>query len=94
MVSNDPMFYVIQGNNYRDMEAYDEAETAYLKAYHILPNRLYPLYRLMCLYEQTGENKKMRQMAGQVVNFKVKVASPATTEMKDEARQLLLRRQH
>ena len=94
LVSNDPMFYVIQGNNYRDMEAYDEAETAYLKAYHILPNRLYPLYRLMCLYEQTGENKKMRQMAGQVVNFKVKVASPATTEMKDEARQLLLRRQH
>ena len=85
LVSNDPMFYVIQGNNYRDMGAYGEAETAYLKAYHILPNRLYPLYQLMCLYEQVGDVDKMRQMAQQVINFNVKVESPATKEMKDDA---------
>lgn len=86
LVSNDPMFYVIQGNNYRDMGAYHEAETAYLKAYHVLPNRLYPLYQLMCLYEQTGDVDKMRQMAQQVIGFNVKVESPATKEMKDKAR--------
>lgn len=85
LVSNDPMFYVIQGNNYREMGAYDEAETAYLKAYHVLPNRLYPLYQLMCLYEQTGEKQKMWQMVQQVIDFKVKVESPATKEMKDDA---------
>ena len=86
LVSNDPMFYVIQGNNYRDMGAYNEAETAYLKAYHVLPNRLYPLYQLMCLYEQAGDVDKMRQMAQQVIGFNVKVESPATKEMKDKAR--------
>lgn len=91
LVSNDPMFYVIQGNNYRDMGAYGEAETAYLKAYHVLPNRLYPLYQLMCLYEQAGDTYKMKQMAQQVINFNVKVESPATKEMKDEARQRLLK---
>lgn len=90
LVSNDPMFYVIQGNNYRDMGAYDEAETAYLKAYNVLPNRLYPLYQLMCLYEQTGKKQKMWQTAQQVIDFKVKVESPATKEMKDNARQRLI----
>ncbi len=90
LVCNDPMFYVIQGNNYRDMGAYSEAETAYRKAYLVLPNRLYPLYQLMCLYEQTGETQKMWQMAQQVIDFKVKVESPATKEMKDNARQRLI----
>ena len=90
LVSNDPMFYVIQGNNYRDMGAYSEAETAYRKAHHVLPNRLYPLYQLMCLYEQTGDTYKMKQMAQQVINFNVKVESPATKEMKDNARQRLI----
>ena len=90
LVSNDPMFYVLQGNNYRDMEAYSEAEASYQKACYILPNRIYPLYQLMCLYEQSGKERKMRQMARQIINFKVKVESPATEEIKDKARQLIL----
>lgn len=85
LVSNDPMFYVVQGNNYRDMGAYEEAETAYQKAFHVLPNRIYPLYQLMLLYEQTGKQEKMWQMAQHVIDFKVKVESPATQEMKEKA---------
>lgn len=92
LVSSDPMFYIIQGNNYKAMEAYNEAETAYLKAFHALPNRLYPLYQLMCLYKQTGELKKMRQVAQQVIDFNVKVESSATNEMKSNAKDLLNQR--
>ncbi len=88
LVSNDPMFYVLQGNNYREMEAYSEAEESYKKAYFILPNRIYPLYQLMCLYEQRGMERKMRQMARQIINFKVKVESPATEEIKARAIQV------
>ena len=88
LVSNDPMFYVLQGNNYRDMEAYSEAEASYQKACYILPNRIYPLYQLMCLYEQRGNERKMRQMARQIINFKVKVESPATEEIKERAVQV------
>lgn len=29
LVSNDPMFYVLQGNNYCEMMLFDEAEKAY-----------------------------------------------------------------
>lgn len=89
LVSNDPMFYVIQGNNYRDMDAYKEAELAYLTAFHVLPNRLYPLYQLMCLYELIGDDGKTKDMAQRIKNFNVKIESPATQEMKTKAQKIL-----
>lgn len=85
LVSNDPMFYVMQGNNYRDMGFYPEAEQAYRKAFHVMPNRLYPLYQLMLLYERQGDTERMADMARQVIAFKEKVVSPATEEMKKTA---------
>lgn len=88
-VSNDPMFYTLQGHNYLSLGAFREAETAYRKAFRILPNRLYPLYRLMLLYETAGETGKMRHMARRILHFEVKVPSPATEEMQQEARHRL-----
>lgn len=82
LVSNDPMFYVIQGNNYSEMGLPKDAENAYKKAFSIMPNRLYPLYQLMLLYEKEGDIGKMTEMAQQVIAFKEKIASPATREMK------------
>lgn len=87
LVSNDPMFYVMQGNNCRDMGFYPEAEHAYRKAFHVMPNRLYPLYQLMLLYERQGDTERMADMARQVIAFKEKVVSPATEEMKAKARE-------
>lgn len=85
LVSNDPMFYVIQGNNYNEMGLCQEAEKAYMKAFNSMPNRLYPLYRLMMLYEKEGDIGKMTKMAQQVIAFKEKITSPATREMKKKA---------
>jgi len=84
-VSNDPMFYVIQGNNYSEMGVSQDAEKAYQKAFSIMPNRLYPLYQLMLLYEKEGNSEKMSKMAQQVIAFNEKVASPAINEMKKKA---------
>jgi len=89
LISNDPMFYVIQGNNYLQMNLYQKAEQAYQKAFDIMPNRLYPLYRLMLLYEKKGDITKEKEMAQRVISFKEKVVSPATKEMKDKARTIL-----
>ncbi len=89
MVSNDPMFYVLIGNNYKDMKCYDLSEMAYQKAYSIMPNRLYPLYQLMLLYETEGKTEKMSEMAQRVLSFKEKVVSPATREMKMKAREMI-----
>lgn len=90
LVSNDPMFYVLMGNNYKDMKCFDLSETAYKKAFNVMPNRLYPLYQLMLLYQQEGRREYMLQMAQRVVSFPEKVTSPATEEMKKKAKDILL----
>lgn len=88
-ISNDPMFYMVQGNNYMDINFPDYAEQSYLKAYAVMPNRLYPLYRLMLLYEKTGQEEKMKRMAKKIVTSTPKVVSPATTDMINKAKQCL-----
>lgn len=88
-ISNDPMFLVLQGNNYRDMGAFDKAEEMYLKASHTMPNRIYPLYRLMMLYNQAGNESKAVEYASIIVNHKEKVASPAVNDIKREAHEII-----
>lgn len=88
-VSADPMFYVLMGNNYKDEQYYDLAEHAYEKAYAIMPNRLYPLYQLMVMYEAVGDDVKCKSMARRIVSMKPKVESRATKDMRKKAYSLL-----
>lgn len=90
--SADPMFHVLIGNNCKDMGYPAMAERAYRKAYAVMPNRLYPLYKLMLLYHETGLRMKERSMAEKILGMKPKVESPATKEMKEQARKTLLER--
>lgn len=90
-VSCDPVFYTLMGNNYRDLGAVSEAESAYRKAFGMLPGRMYPLYRLMKLYEAEGQMRKAEEMARQIIAFRPKVDSPAVREMKNEAKKLTKR---
>lgn len=89
LVSSDPMFYLLQGNNYKDMGLPTLAEEAYRKAFYVMPNRLYPLHQLMVLYIDTRQNIKARQMAREIIHLKPKVVSPATEEMKRKAKHIL-----
>lgn len=90
-VSADPMFYVLQGNNYQQEGFDDLAEEAYLKAFSIMPNRHYPLYQLMLLYDKTQQDEKAIEMAKRIINMKPKVKSPATDEMQQKAKEYLNR---
>lgn len=84
-VSTDPMFYVIMGNNYKDEGLYELAEWAYVKAFAIMPNRMYPLYQLMRLYECTGDMAKCKTFAHRIIAIKPKIESLATEEMRKHA---------
>ena len=55
-ISSDPMFYNIIGRNYEAMQLYEKAEEAYLHAYYMVPQRLYPLTLLMRMYVKRGYN--------------------------------------
>lgn len=89
-VSNDPMFWVLIGNNYRDMQCYQEAEEAYQKAFAIMPNRLYPLYQLMGLYEEIGNVEAWQRTAKEIIMLQPKIKSPATEAMADSARRKVI----
>jgi hypothetical protein len=89
LASNDPMFLLLQAGNYKDMACHNLAEQAYLKSYAMMPNRLYPLYRLMLLYESTGQKAKAKRMAKKILEAKPKVDSQATEDIKNKARAIL-----
>lgn len=88
-ISADPMFYVLMGNNYKDMDCYDLAEESYFRAFSVMPNRIYPLYQLMKLYKEAGKVDKATEYARRIVSFKEKVISPATKQIKEEANSCL-----
>lgn len=90
LVSPDPMFYILMGNNYKDMRCFELAENAYKMSFAIMPNRIYPLYQLMQLYKETRNEKKVKEYAHKVINFKEKITSPATKQMKEEAKAVYL----
>lgn len=84
-VSADPMFYVIMGNNYRDRHLYDLAKCAYEKAYAVMPNRLYPLYLLMMMYADIGDEELSEYFARRVKQAYVKIESDVTRRMRVRA---------
>jgi hypothetical protein len=89
LASNDPMFFLLQGNNYKDMACYNLAEQAYIKSYAMMPNRIYPLYQLMLLYESIGHEEKAKRMAKKILESKPKIDSQATEYIKNKARAIL-----
>lgn len=88
-LSSDPMFHNIIGNNYMAIGKYNFAEQSYRQAHAILPNRLYPLWLLMILYQQTGRTEFSEKTAEDIIKFIPKIESPATDEMKRDAAKLL-----
>lgn len=88
-VSNDPMFWILMGNNYKVMALYDEAIKCYDRASDMLPNRLYPLYQKMKLYSEVGRILQAKQCARLLLTRKPKVLSSATKQMYHEAQGVL-----
>ncbi len=89
LVSNDPMFWVLMGNNHRKLRQYNEAVACYDTAFRRMPNRIYPLYQKMLLFQEIHNIKAMLAVAIYITTFQEKVSSPAVDEMKSMARSLL-----
>lgn len=86
--SADPMFYNIIGRNEQALGNYEAAEAAFLRAYRMVPNRLYPLYLLAELYISTGEYGKAAETIRQALAQKPKIMSPAIEEMQHKLKKL------
>jgi tetratricopeptide (TPR) repeat protein len=88
-LSSDPMLYNIYGKNCQALKQYSLAESYYLKAYYLVPNRIYPLYLLTKLYYEQGLTVKASQTAHKVLDMNIKVSSNAVEEIKDSLKYLL-----
>ncbi|GHT65358.1 hypothetical protein AGMMS50239_24940 [Bacteroidia bacterium] len=87
-ISCDPMLYSIMGKNYQAMKDYRQAETCFIRAARIVPNRLYPWYLLTKLYDEMGLPDKVRETAAVVLTKEPKVQSQAIKEMREEVKKL------
>lgn len=87
--SADPMFYILMGNNYTDEGFYAEAAQAYQHAFAMMPNRIYPLFKLMTLYQTTAQHQREVAMAQRIIAFHEKIPSPATRQIKQKALEIL-----
>ncbi len=80
-VSADPMFVILQGNNYQAMGFYSLADSMYMKAWRRVPNRIYPIYKNMMMYWDVGNGQQSLRYAEMLLGIVPKVESPATREM-------------
>lgn len=88
-LSSDPMIRNIMGKNYQTMKQYTQAEASFLKAAHMVPNRLYPLYLLAQMYNESGQIDKAITTARLLLEKAPKVPSSATEEMKRDMQKLI-----
>lgn len=85
----NPEVYNYLGNNYKAMGQYDKAEQSYLRSSFITPNRHYPEYLLMKLYNDTGKKTEASEKAQFLIDKPVKVISPVIRLIRNEAEKTL-----
>lgn len=91
---SDPMLYIIYGKNAQALKEFGKAEAAFKMAYNLVPNRIYPLYRLSKLYAEGGKIVQAKQIAEKVFNHRIIVPSKAIEEMKDSLKLMLEAKPH
>ena len=87
----DPMILNIQGKNHEALGEFDQAARLYRRAYHRLPNRLYPLYLEMEMYASPACNRPemAKEIAQRILDTKEKIPSKAVEEIKERASKLV-----
>lgn len=82
---NDYDIQMIIADNYTNMEQLDNAETCYITAHNMIPNRFMPLYKLMNLYGTINNRQKALDIAKIIIDKPVKIPSGTINSIKREA---------
>ncbi len=86
---NTSNIQVMIGINYEHLSKSDSAERYYLHAHTMVPNRFYPLYKLMICYRNQMDTAKMHDIAHQILFKSVKIPSYTVERIKMEANEML-----
>lgn len=85
-MSSDPMFYNIIGRNYEAMGLYQEAESAYLHAHYMVPQRLYPLTLLMRMHIRLGNNSEALRYGTMILGKQINERNRTMLRLKADAK--------
>ena len=83
------ILYTALGDCHSNISDYENAESAYLKAHFMVPNRFYPKYLLAKMYQESGHIEKAKATARELLSKPVKVESTAIREIREEMKLLL-----
>ncbi|WP_085537486.1 O-antigen ligase family protein [Massilibacteroides vaginae] len=91
LLSADPMIHYMIAKNEQQRGNYEEAEQILIHAINILPERIYPYYLLVYLYNEPGfyQEDKLKASANAVLTKEPKVLSSAIQEMREETRKII-----
>jgi O-antigen ligase len=81
--------YTALGDSHKALGQTNEAEAAYLYAWHMAPARFYPQYLLALLYDETGQHSNAIATARYLLQKEVKVPSKAIDEIHEAMRAIL-----
>lgn len=84
-LSSDPMFDIIIGRDHEALGEPGKARESYLRAYYMVPGRLYPLVRLMRLQVAAGQDAQALQTARTLLDLPVNPRHRTMQRLHDEA---------
>lgn len=76
-------------DNYYKLEQFDKADINYYTAINMIPSKFMPLYRLMLLYEDLGNNSKALEIANMIIYKPIKVTSGTVSHIQNEAKRII-----
>lgn len=89
-MNTSDMQIMVGANDERSGRPHD-AETRYLHARNMVPNRFYPLYRLMFFYQKQKDTIRMRRIAREILAKEAKIPSYTVRRIREEAAQRIER---
>ena len=87
--TSDEILYTTLGDTYKALKRYSEAEEAYRHASYMVPHKLYPLYLLAMLYDETGQKEIAVTVARRVLNKEIKVETKAIDEIRTKMKSII-----
>ena len=86
--SGDPAFLIMMGDNALEMQRYSDAKEKYKQAFYVIPNRIYPLYKIAVLYNEQCDTVRFMRMSNLIDDFIPKVESARTRRYREDIHQI------
>jgi len=80
---------MLMADNCLQLQQYDKTESHLKKAAAMCPVKFMPLYQLVEIYLQTGQEEDARLLAQKILDKQVKIPSPVINSIKNKMRNLL-----